>query len=265
MAVAARDRSHGGQTRKPIFTHANNLRPHIGQDEIDGCRDGIGVGIEAQDFVGRAVGTGRVRAHAKAVGDRLKVFLFFVDRVPAAPPPCLMDKRAVCRIHQSDDSVIDAAWQISSQICDFVMLAEFFDFGSRRWRGSGLGKAGAGETGIRNEYPNEIVAFFAGITAGIDAIDFQFLIGDQRWNQRTLSGVRVEPPAVIRTLHLCAVQLSAGKRHAAVRTGIAESERSSGMVAAHGERRFEQHRFHQLAAAEFVGRQCAIPKAEQHE
>jgi len=78
------------------------------------------------------------------------------------------------------------------------------------------------------------------------------LIGDQRWNQRTLAGVRVKAPAVIRTLHLSAVQLSARKWHAPVRTGIAEGKRPSVTVAAQDKGRFEQHRFHKLAAAEFV-------------
>ena len=51
--------------------------------------------------------------------------------------------------------------------------------------------------GIGNKYPDEIVALFAGIASCIDAIDLQFLIRDQRWNQATLSGVHVEAPAVV--------------------------------------------------------------------
>jgi hypothetical protein len=44
-----------------------------------------------------------MRAHAEAAGDWLKIFLFLVDAMPAAPPPGLMDKRSMRRIHQPDD------------------------------------------------------------------------------------------------------------------------------------------------------------------
>jgi hypothetical protein len=54
--------------------------------------------------------------------------------------------------------------------------------------------------------------------------------------------VGVESPAVIAALDLVALKASAGKRHAAVRTGVAHGESPALLVAANDERLFKQHR-----------------------
>ena len=55
--------------------------------------------VDAQQLVRRAVGGGRMRRHTKALRNGLEVFLFFMDAVAGTPPPGLMHKRPVCRIH----------------------------------------------------------------------------------------------------------------------------------------------------------------------
>src|SRR6185437_17143997 len=102
--------------REPVLPCPDRLQPQVRQNEIDCCRDGIGVGVEAQQFVWRAVGTGSVGAHAKAVGNRLELFLFLVDAVASAPPPRLMNKGSVRRIHQANDDVVHAARQIGGEV-----------------------------------------------------------------------------------------------------------------------------------------------------
>jgi hypothetical protein len=47
---------------------------------------------------------------------------------------------------------------------------------------------------------------------------------------------------------LLAVELSAGKRHAAMRAGVAQGKGLAMLVASDDERLFEQHRLDQLAA-----------------
>lgn len=49
----------------------------------------------------------------------------------------------------------------------------------------------------------------AGQASGIDAFDFQFLIRRQRWDELTLSRVRIESPAVITALQLPAIEPAA--------------------------------------------------------
>jgi hypothetical protein len=70
-------------------------------------------------------------------------------------------------------------------------------------------ESGAGWPRIGNVDPDKIVALFAGITAGVDAINFQILFRDKRRDEFALAGVSVELPAMIRALDLLAVEASA--------------------------------------------------------
>ena len=128
------------KAREPVLSCANGFQAQIGQNKIDGRRDRIRVGVQPQQFVRRAVRAGGVRAHAKAHRDRLKILLLFMNAVAAAPPPRLMHKRAVRRIHEADDSVIDAAWQICAQAGDLVASAESWNLRSARRRLRRLGR-----------------------------------------------------------------------------------------------------------------------------
>ena len=84
--------------------------------------------------------------------------------------------------------------------------------------------------------------FFAGIAAGVDAIDFEILIGGERRDQLALAVVDVELPAVISALEIFSVEAAAVQRHAAMRAGVAQGEGLSQAVAADDERNFEQRR-----------------------
>jgi hypothetical protein len=53
---------------------------------------------------------------------------------------------------------------------------------------------------------------------------FKVCSGDERRDQLALAGVGVESPAVVRAFDLLAVETSAGKRHAAMRAGVAQGE-----------------------------------------
>src|SRR6267378_1881686 len=148
-----------------------------------------------------------------------------------APPPRLMDEGAVCGIHQADDAVVDGAGQIGGEVGEFVVRAEFRNLGGGSGSGRGLRESGAGWAGIGYEDPDKVVALFAGIAAGVDAVDFQRLIGDERRDQLALAGVGIESPAVVAAFDLLAVEVSAGKRHAAVRAGVTQSEGLAWLVA----------------------------------
>jgi hypothetical protein len=91
---------------------------------------------------------------------------------------------------------------------------------------------------------------------------FKVLLRDQRRNQLALAGVGVESPAMVRAFDLFAVELSAGKRHAAMRTGVAQGKGLALPVASDYQGLFKQHRFHQLSAVQLSGRKRAIPETE---
>src|SRR6476660_7266589 len=118
-----------------------------------------------------------MRAHAEAVGYRLKLLLLFVDAVAATPPPRLVNEWTVCGVHHADDSMIDAAWQVGGQVCGFVFLGKAWHARGRRRGVFAASEACASRAGIGNEYPYECVALFAGKAAGINAFYFQILIG----------------------------------------------------------------------------------------
>src|ERR1700723_2777197 len=113
-----------------------------------------------------------MRAHAEAVRDRLKILLLLVDRMPRAPPPRLMHKWPVRRIHQSDNSVIDRARQIGGKVRQLVSFAEFRNLRRKYRCRRSFSEPSSRGSGIRNKYPDKIVMLFARITAGINAINF---------------------------------------------------------------------------------------------
>jgi hypothetical protein len=80
-----------------------------------------------------------------------------------------------------------------------------------------------------------------------------------------LAGVGVESPAVVRAFDLLAVELSAGKRHTAMRAGVAQGKGLAVLVASDQQGLFEQHGLGQLSAAELIGWQRTVPEAEEHE
>src|SRR4029077_19434873 len=152
----------------------------------------------------------------KAEIDRLKGLLFFVNRIAAAPPPRLVNEWSVRGVHQANNAVIHAAGQVRSQVGEFEFLAECRNARRSRRRIDTLRESRSCWRRLRNEDPDEAILFFACVTARVDAIDSEFLIGGQRRNHLALAGVGVEPPAVITAFQLAAVEPSAGKRHAAM-------------------------------------------------
>src|SRR5215469_1727476 len=54
-AVIASDGGNCRQAGEPVLTGANYFSANVGQNEIDGCGYGIGVGVEAQKLVGSRV------------------------------------------------------------------------------------------------------------------------------------------------------------------------------------------------------------------
>ncbi len=206
-----------------------------------------------------------MRAHAEAVGDRLEVFLLLVNAVLGAPPPGLVDEGSVCGIHQADNAVVDADGHLCLKVSEFIFVAEFFDLRSGVRSFFRLGKTCSGRAGIRDVDPYEIVALLARVTAGIDAVDLEGLIGSERRDRLTLSVVHVELPAVINALEVFSVEIAAVERHTAMGTGVAQGEGMSLAIAADDERDLKQSRLMELVAVNAVGRQGTIPETCQHQ
>ena len=53
--LITRDRGNCREAGKPVFAGSDGFRTNVGQNEIDGRCDGIGVSIKPQKFIGRGV------------------------------------------------------------------------------------------------------------------------------------------------------------------------------------------------------------------
>src|ERR1700728_3827771 len=143
-----------------------------------------------------------------------------------------MNEGTVGGIHEADDAVIDADRHFGLQIGEFVLRAEFFDLRSQVGSPKGRGESQAWRARIGDKHPNKTVLFFAGITARIDAIHFEMLIGGERGDQLALAIVHVELPAVVSALEILSIESAAVERHAAMRAGVAQRKRLSPAITA---------------------------------
>jgi hypothetical protein len=264
-AMIAGDGGNRSQAREPVLPCPDRLPTHVWEREVDGGRDGIGVGVELEQLVGRTVGAGRVRTHAEALRDRLKALLFFVNGIAAAPPPGLVDKRTVRRIHEADNAVVDTAGQVGGQVGDFVFVAEGGHAWYGKWWIGAAGESGSRRDRLWDENPDKVVVLLTGVAACVDAIDLQFLIGRQRWDELALAAAGLEPPAVVTAFKLRAVEATAGEWHASMRAGVLQGEHTSLQVPAEDKRRFEQQRLSQSVADDAIAGQGAVPEAPKHQ
>ena len=205
-----------------------------------------------------------MRAHAETHGDRLKVLLLLVDAVAAPPPPRLVNKWSVRRIHEADDAVVHTTGQFGSQVGDIVHAAETRDsWHSHGWRNS-FGESRAWRRRLGNKHPNIVVMLFAGIRPCINAVDLEVLVGGERGDELALSAMGIERPAVVAAFELLAVEVAVGKRHAAVRTSVAQGEDLALTITAENQGSFEQHRLVQAVAGKCAAGHCPIPETEEH-
>ena len=127
-----------------------------------------------------------MRAHTEAVGYGFEVLLLFVDAVTRAPPPCLVHERAVRRIHEADDAVIDADRHFSLQVGQLVLARELLDFRGRIGR---FGRTtGWAEWQFASEYGATEVDLTLWSEPGIRWDAFKESLGARRWLKRQANG-----------------------------------------------------------------------------
>src|SRR5579875_1401918 len=95
---------------------------------------------------------------------------------------------------------------------------------------------------IRDEDPDVSILVLAGKLRSEDAIYFKLVASYPGRNFAALPAMHVKAPAVIRAFQQVAFQAAAGKRHAAMRAGVAHCERFTLCVAPNRKRFAQQHR-----------------------
>jgi len=161
--------------------------------------------------------------------------------------------------------VVDADGHFGLQVGEIIFGAELFDLRGFVWGLGGRCESCAGRGRIGNVDPDKVVLLFAVVASGVDAIDFQILIGGERGDELALAVVHVELPSVISALEIFAVEAAAVEGHTAMRAGVAQGEGLAEAVAADDEGDLEQRRFVELVAMNAVGGESAIPEAGEHE
>src|SRR5256884_8037995 len=132
--------------------------------------------------------------------------------VAAAPPPSLMHKGTVRRVHQAYDAMIHAAGQVSDEVCDLVFLAERWDSRWRKWRLDGLRKSCCRRLRFGDENPDVIVVLLAWIAAGVDSFYFQLLIGGEGRDELAFPRVGIKFSTMVAAFQPLAVEPAVGKR-----------------------------------------------------
>src|SRR5690242_18748676 len=102
-----------------------------------------------------------MRTHAEPIRNRFELLLLLVDAVPRAPPPCLVHKRPVRGIHETDNSVIDSAWQTGGEVRRLVRIRKGWQLRGCEQRFVAARESRARRTRIRNEHPDKAIALFA--------------------------------------------------------------------------------------------------------
>jgi len=150
--------------------------------------------------------------------------------------------------------MIYAAGQVGREIGDLIFAGKLRDIGhGKRWIVA-LGKSSTSGAGIWNEHPNKTVVLFAGKISGENTLDFEVLIGGERWDQLTLTGVNIKFSSVVSAFHLMSIELPAAERHAAVGAGVLQGKHLALPITPDHERRSEKHSLLQSASPQLIRR-----------
>ncbi len=186
------------------------------------------------------------------------MFFFFVDALSRAPPPGLMNKGAMRRIHQSNDAVIDVAGKIGGQVRRAKARAEFLQFRHGRQIGAICNIQPPG-TGRRKIDPGMAIPLPAGIGGGKDAAAIQRVVPGERGNLQTLTTDRRKAPAMIFAGNGPGLEASAGKWNTAMRATVAQREDLACLGTAQQQGNAQQQRRGRLSSAQKIAAQRRIP------
>ena len=179
----------------------------------------------AEEFVCLGIRRRAMPQHREAPVRRRELFGFLVHRLLRSPPPGAMHERAVSRVHQPDDRMVDRARKQAAFHEPLVRTIDVRDHGNLRQR------IGQREFVFRHENPDVALHLATGKAAHEDSVEVKLLRWQQRWDVSAGSGA-IESPAVIATFDLAAVEVSVAQRNAAMRADVAHREDFAVRVAA---------------------------------
>jgi hypothetical protein len=261
-ARRSRHRSNRRQTRKPLLPSANRLVPPIRQHKIDRRRNRLT--INAEQLIRSRVRTGSMRRHPKPcvspiifiVVQRLEVLRLLVNTRPAPPPPGLVHKRPMRRIHQPDNPVVHIARQIRLQVRTPKPRRKLRH---RRHRRQRLQHLHSPRSRLRQINPGKPIALFTGKRPRINLRRVQCFMARQRRNLHALTAARLKLPPVVLASHRLPIEPPGRQRYSPMRTKIPHRKQLPASLPPQQQRNPQQQRLRRLSLAQLPGAQSRIP------
>jgi hypothetical protein len=259
-ASRRRNRSHRRQTRKPLLPRAYRLVPPIRQHKINRRRNRLA--INPQQLIRRRVRTRSMRRHPKprispaifVVFQWLKVLRLLMNTSLTPPPPGLMHKRPMRRIHQPDNPMIDIARQLRDQMRTAKLRRKLRHLRHRRQLLTHSPRPRS-----RKIHPRKPISLLARKRTRINLRRVQRLMARQRRNLPALPTARLEPPPVILASHRLPIEPSSRKRNPPMRTKIPHRKQLPTRLSPHQQRNPQQQRLRRLARSQLPRTQRRIP------
>jgi hypothetical protein len=262
-ASRSRHRRHCSQTRKPLLPRANRLIPPVRQNKIN--RRSNRLPINSQQLIRRRVRARSMRRHPKprisppvfAVLNRLKVLRLLMNTRPAPPPPSLMHKRPMRRIHQPDNPVVNITRQLRRQMRSAKPRRKLRHLRHRRQL-----THNPPHPRLRQKHPRIPIALFTRKRPSKNLSRVQRLMARQRRNLSALPRTRLKPPPMILASHRLPIKPPRRQRNPPMRTKIPHSKQLPIILPSHQQRHTEQHRLRCLLLTQLPNahRRIPIPK-----
>ena len=188
---------------------------------------------------------------------RLEMLRLLMNTSLTPPPPGLVHKRPMRRIHQPDNSVIHIAWQLRHQMRAAKPRRELRQLRHRRQRTTHPSRPR-----LRHVDPRIPIALLARKRPRKNLRRIQRLKARQRWNLLTSTRTRFKPPPMIFTSHRLPIEPPRRQRNPPMRTEIPHRKQLPIMLAPQQQRHTQQHRLRRLLRTQLTGphRRIPIPK-----
>src|SRR3984885_8836310 len=170
------------------------------------------------------------------------------------PPPRLMHKRAMRRIHQPNNPVVHIARQLRLKMRRPKPPRKLRHLRHRRQPPPHPPSPRLGQIGPRLPTP-----LLARISPRINLPRLQRLMARQRRNLQTLSRTRLKPPSVVLTSHRLPIKPPGRKWNPPVRTKIPHRKQPPILLPSHKQRHTQQQSRSRLPRAQLIRPQSRIP------
>ena len=198
-----------------------------------------------------------MRTHPKPLRNRLKMLHLLMDRSLRPPPPRLVHKRPMRRVHQPDNPVIHIARQLRRQMRRPKPSRKL-----RHLRHSGQLPHNPPRPPLRQIDPCIPIPLLTRKRPRENPRRVQHLMARQRRNLSALPRTRLKPPPMILASHRLPIEPPRRQRNPPMRTKIPHGKQLPIILPAHQQRHPQQHRLRGLFRTQLTHahRRIPIPK-----